>query len=467
MVGAKYLILARQLATDIKNGESFKKDKLMPIRQFAQYHQVSVNTAIACYRELETQGLVEAKDKRGYFVRYVKEKTLVPVPRFNAKQSATLPYTFTYDYEHPFARAQSVLSVSSTQNLKSSMSNSIRKRFAQMQGYGNNQGLEELRTALCTHYGKYHFNLSADNLVVNNGCLDAIRIAILVTTSPGDVILVASPCFNGFLSLIIQLGRKILEVPSNQEGIDITLIDNMLSQQKVKACLFSANHHNPQGRSLSTEQKQTLAQLSNKHDIPIIEDDVYQELSFDGTVNLPIKAFDKLGTVIWCSSFSKTLASGFRVGWASVGKYKASYIKQRAIESFGVNLPIQHMIADFIMSGHYKRHLSHVRRMLSINVNQYRQILYSAIRNDGLIVSKPEGGMVLWCYVPNLNSERLQKLASEHNIGIRIGSEFSLTNLYREYFRINIGYTLNDKLEQQLLTLCRLISQCTESSMAP
>lgn len=459
---AKYLQLAKQIAEDIKLGRRNPFDKLLPIRQFAQINQVSINTAISCYRELEKLGLVEAVNKRGYFVSDRQDSAKVPVPQFPTKQSASLPYIFKYEQEHPFARAQSVLSPASAQHLKSSMNNAIRKHFGHMQGYGEKQGLFDLRDALSNHYAKYGFNLPVKDLVINNGCLDSIRIAILVTTSPGDVILVASPCFNGLLSLVINLGRKILEVSSNEEGIDIAQIELILAQQKVQACLLSANHHNPQGGSICIKNKQVLAELSNKYDIPLIEDDVYQELSFNGSVNLPIKAFDKTGTIIWCSSFSKTLASGFRIGWASPGKYIKKYIAQRATESFGVNMPVQYMTANYIYSGHYKRHLSAFRKQLLINVNTYRKILMQAINSKGLVISNPEGGMVLWIYVPNLNSERLQIMAFDQKIGLRVGSEFTMTKLYKEYFRLNVGYSLDDNLKQQLLSLCELVNQCTE-----
>lgn len=459
MVVAKYLQLAEQLADDIKKGNRQFGDKLMSIRHYAELHQVSINTAIACYRELENMGLLEAKNKRGYFVSFRKESAQVPVPQFSAKQSSAVPYIFHYDTEHPFARAQSVLSSASAKQLKSSMNNTIRHHFQHMQGYGEKQGLESLRLALSKHYSKYGVELLKDSLIVNNGCLDAIRIAILVTTEPGDVILIASPCFNGLLSLIIQLGRNVLEIPSNESGIDTALVYSLLSQQKVNACIFSANHHNPQGGSFSTADKQILAALSNQYNIPLIEDDVYQELSFDGKVKLPIKAFDKAGTVIWCSSFSKTLASGFRIGWASAGKYKTNFLAQRATESFGVNLPLQYMTENFLQSGHYKRHLSAIRQQLSKNVNQYRLILLTKINCEGLVVSNPAGGMVLWVYVPNLDSELLQTQANKKGIGIRIGSEFSMTNLYTEYFRINVGYSLDKALERQLLALCHLVNQ--------
>lgn len=460
------LDLYRQLANDIiaqiDNKQLVAGDKLPSIRQCAQQQCVSINTVVSCYQLLEQLGFVSAKDKSGYIVLPGRLDANMPLPTFLSK-SVKLPDRHPFNKKtriHPFERAQISPDLLSVASLTKCLTNAVRKHASQVQLYGDVQGEQRLRQSISHHFKQHGFMFNREELVINNGCLDAVKIALELVSNPGDSIAVSSPCFSGLLSLLAVMNRKIVEVPSHQQGLDLDQVESLMAGNKVAACLFTANFQNPLGQSLLLEQKKQLARLSNQLDIPIIEDDVYQELCFEQTLPLPIKAFDDEGTVIWCSSISKTLASGYRIGWALPGKYLNQFVQRRAVQSLGVNMPLQVALTDFIEKNLYSRHLKRLRQQLARQMLQYQQHLANELAEiNGCHISQPGGGLVLWVYIKGLDALTLSHQAQKQGICISSGNDFSTRGLYNSYFRINAGYPLTEELKMQLTTICMLAKQ--------
>jgi DNA-binding transcriptional MocR family regulator len=163
------------------------------------------------------------------------------------------------------------------------------------------------------------------------------------------------------------------------EQLDLEQLEALAQQRVIKACLITSSHQNPTGHSISVEQKRWLADFSSRMEIPIIEDDVFCELSHQGPMPLPIKAWDNDGWVIWCSSVSKSLAPGLRLGWCQSGRFLNEMVKQRYLTTMGINQPLQEGLAEFINSGHYARHLSKINSLLYQQVIDYHQFLTGPI----------------------------------------------------------------------------------------
>jgi DNA-binding transcriptional MocR family regulator len=205
---------------------------------------------------------------------------------------------------------------------------------------------------------------------------------------------------------------------------------------------------NPHGISLSIDQKQTLAALANKYRVPLIEDDIYSELGYNNTFPLPIKHWDTDGYVLWCSSVSKTLANGLRIGWCVAGRYLGPCVDQLATERLGQNGLMQASLADFITTGQYRKHLQSIRKVVQVNAAAYRNFLLRTLPKNTAI-SLPNGGLVLWVQVPNLDDTALKKFTDSANIELRFGSEFTTRKLYRNCFRINIAWPLSAMHDSQ------------------
>jgi DNA-binding transcriptional MocR family regulator len=342
--------------------------------------------------------------------------------------------------------------------LKQSLKRTVNRSDKLLHSYSDPQGVYDLRQAIAEHFIGNGFTMAANDIFISGGCMDAIRVALLVTTKPGDAVAISSPCFNGLLKLLSSMSRLVVEIPCNSDGVDLQQLEQIFKNKKINAALFSSSYMNPHGISLSITQKQRLAVLANKYRIPIIEDEVYSELGYENTFPLPIKFWDTQGYVLWCSSVSKTLGSGLRLGWCSAGRYISACIVVCATERFGQNGFMQASLADFINCGQYRKHIQYVRKIMFANACAYRHLLLKNLPK-GSAISAPNGGLVLWIQVSGLNDKKLQAFTDKAKIKICFGAQFTTRKLYRDCFRLNIGWELSEMydkertIEQALLQL--------------
>ncbi len=449
----KYKAIAEQIITDIKSQKLAQGQRLPSLRHLSKQLGVSMTTAVSSYRSLEQMGWVVTQPKSGFFVSTPLSHGHVPTqPQFRSSSrrlpSALESKVCTNDLitSGPFGISQLSPRQVPLVELKRSIKRTVQRSDDLLSTYSDPQGNQQLRQALAEHFSSRGFALAADEIFISNGCMDAIRKALLITTKPGDAVAISSPCFNGLLQLLSSLSRRVVEIPSNAEGVDLMQLEQKFKDREVGAALLSSSHMNPHGISLSVTQKQTLATLANKYRVPIIEDDVYGELGYQNAFPLPIKHWDTNGYVLWCSSISKTLASGLRVGWCSAGRYLEACTELSAIEHLGHNGVMQASLADFINAGQYRKHVCAVKKIILSNTGAYRHLLLRTLPH-GAAVSAPSGGLVLWVQVPGLNDTKLRKLTEDAGLDVRFGAEFTTRKLYRDCFRINVGWALAERYD--------------------
>lgn len=462
---SQYKDLALEIIASIDEGSIKQGDKLLSVRTLSKQQNVSITTVLNCYAYMQDRGYATTRPKSGYFAH----KPLIQLkeaPLLMFSGTTTTPTEFSIKQnKHAFSTAQLAPRLLPEKAIAKSVTQAMKVHInggsgygddGGFLGYGDSTGLLPLRAALTAHYAQHGFAFKREELVIGHGCLDSVRVALEVTTKPGDTVVVASPCFSGLLDLLRLTNRRILEIPSAQEGIDLHQLEDIVQQKRATALLLTASFQNPLAHNFSNEHKQAIARIANKYDFPVIEDDVYQELSFSGLTPWPIKHWDERGDVLWCSSFSKTLCASFRIGWCLPGRYLHAFKKRRTVESLGVNSPLQLALADFIATGSYQKHLKKVRVQLQEQMRQYRQILAEML-GEQIAITNPQGGMVLWCYIKGVDSQKLADSLYQKNIGIRPGKLFSTRDFYQEYFRINCGWPLDDNRLQEIRTLCECI----------
>ena len=461
----KYKDIAEQIITDIQSQKLIAGQRLPSLRQLTKQLGVSMTTALNSYRSLEQMGWVVTHPKSGFFVSMPVSQCDVPIqPQFRSSSKRVSTSLKHDDYQHddsksdPFGSSKLCPSHIPMTSLKQSIKRTVNRSDKLLHSYSDPQGVYELRQAIAEHFIGNGFTMAADDIFISGGCMDAIRVALLVTTKPGDAVAISSPCFNGLLKLLSSMSRLVVEIPCNSDGVDLQQLEQKFKNKQIKAALFSSSYMNPHGISLSIAQKQRLAALANKYRIPIIEDEVYSELGYEATFPLPIKFWDTQGYVLWCSSVSKTLGSGIRLGWCSAGRYIGACIVVCATERFGQNGFMQASLADFIISGQYRKHIQYVRKMLFANACAYRHLLLQNLPK-GSAISAPNGGLVLWIQVPGLNDKKFQAFTDKAQIKICFGAQFTTRKLYRDCFRLNIGWELsemydaNRTIKQALLQL--------------
>jgi len=458
---SKYLQIARSLIDDIENQHLGINEKLPSLRALMALHHVSMTTALACYRYMEKSGYALAQNKKGYYVsKPFGNIKAVPFPQFESVIVNPSPKTQSSCISMPtdnLAVAKLDTRLMDMSLLKSSLQASI-KRLDFTLDYEKAQGNEQLRAQLSHHLSQQGFTTPASQLVITNGCLDAVANALEITSNSGDAIAVSSPCYSGLLELLSLLGRAVIELPSTANGIDLVQLESFMADKKIKACLLTANHQNPTGHSLSNQQKRKIAQLATTYQIPIIEDDVYRELSHQVTPQLPIKYFDNAGWVLWCSSLSKTLAPGLRLGWCNPGRFLTAYTQHCKIKSLGVNQPIQRAVADYMSKGHYTRHLKRINLTLTTHLHIYIEHLKLNLPAN-VQINMPQGGLVVWLKIEGMNAKEVALKLLKKQVFVQSGGMFSTTNYYNDCIRINIGLIPDDKILGQIKLLGDAIKQ--------
>ena len=440
------------------------------IRQFTDLHGVSKTTALNCYRLLEERGWLQAKPQSGFYAtRPLGEQPLPKTPRFAATITKPQKPRFSnIERTSPFYASQLAPELVPLDLLNRCFKRANSRADNGVNLYPEPQGCNRFRGTLRQHIAGNYFPIS-ERLIITTGCIDAIRSAIEVTTAPGDAIAITSPCFNGLLELLANTDRLVVEIPSHQGSLDLDQLEQQMKSGAVRACLLSSSHINPQGITLPPEQKRHLADLAASYRIPIIEDDVYLELGYTKSSPLPIKHWDKQGWVLWCGSISKTLSPAYRVGWCEPGRFYNAYLEQRQVQFYGVSQPIQNTLNEFYSSGLYQKHLKQLRIRLAQQAHDYYQLLQTQLPTDSRI-SASQGGMVVWIQVPGLNSQLLFEQAKEIGVFFRPGPEFSSRKLYRDHFRINMGWPISsiqgdsDELREKtgarretLIQLCNMV----------
>jgi DNA-binding transcriptional MocR family regulator len=284
---------------------------------------------------------------------------------------------------------------------------------------------------------------------------------------PGDTVAVESPTYYLLLHALASLGLKVLEIPTHPAtGASLEAIDLATSRRgAIKALLLVPTHQNPVGSVMPDEHKARLVELCEQRGVALIEDDIYGDASFGQTRPLPAKAWDKRGSVLYCSSFTKTLAPGMRVGWCAPGRYIHEVaLTKRATSVFTAYGP-QLAIAEFLATGGYDRHLKRLRASLRDNARRVLQCVQETFP-AGCRVTNPTGGFVLWVELPRkVDAVALFRRARAENIVIAPGPLFSMSTRYGNFVRISFGEPWSPDLERAIAIVGQLAGSAVMSAI--
>lgn len=300
-------------------------DRLPSVRQASANRGISASTVFEAYYLLEAKGLIRARERSGYYV-ISTPIALPPEPEISTPAGQSQPVDIS---ERVFdvlesTRNRDVVPLGSAfpspllfplQRLARVMASSVQKMNPWSTVDDLTPGNADLRRQIAMRYLIDGVHVHTDEIVITNGALEALNLCLLAVAKPGDSVIVESPTFYGALHALERIGLRAVEVPTHpREGVDLGALESALIKHQPKACWLMTNFQNPLGSLMPDEKKRDLVALLTRHDVPLIEDDVYGELYFGSARPTPAKAFDTKGLVMHCSSFSKCLAPGYRVG---------------------------------------------------------------------------------------------------------------------------------------------------------
>ncbi|RQW82995.1 MAG: PLP-dependent aminotransferase family protein, partial [Geobacter sp.] len=299
-------------------------------------------------------------------------------------------------------------------------------------------------------------SLAPDQFVITSGCLEAVTLSLRAVCRPGDTVAIETPIFYNLLQIIEMLDLKALEIPTHpRNGISLSALRYALEHTPIHACLVIPNFNNPFGSRMPEENKQELVMLLERHNIPLIENDVYGDLGFMSERPGIAKRYDRKGLVIHCSSFSKTLAPGYRVGWVVAGRFQESIEKLKAVSNIATATLPQMAIAEFLANGGYDQYLRKIRGVYGLQTSLMAKAVEGCFPK-GTRVNTPSGGFVLWVEMPEaVDSIKLYEEALRCGITIAPGTIFSATGKYGNFIRLNAAYW-SKRIEQAVSTVGEL-----------
>ncbi|KDP88906.1 aminotransferase-like domain-containing protein [Cupriavidus basilensis] len=463
----RYEELAETLAKDIRSGNLPPGTKMPSIRKTVAQYGVSPSTAFQAYYRLEERGLVRARERSGYYVTGPVGRPLPqPAVRRSHQVSTDVDISKLVFSVLDAARDPQLVQLGSAfpspelfpwERLGKSLARAGRELDPWYSVNDMPAGHLALRQQIGLRYLGAGAPQPTEEIIVTNGALEALNLCLMAVTQPGDVVAIESPGFYAALQALERLRLRAVEIPVDpREGIDLDALDAALKRHPIKACWFMTQFQNPLGASMSEGRKQQLVALLARHRVPLIEDDVYGELYFGNRCPLPAKAFDQEGLVMHCSSFSKTLAPGFRVGWVAPGRFGEAIQRLRLMTTLSAGVPTQVALAEYLQNGGYDKHLRRLRHLLEM---QQGQLIAAIGRHfpESVRVSQPAGGYFLWVeFAEGFDALALHRAALEHGIGIAPGPIFSARQGYRNCIRLNYGHLWSDAVEAAVARLGEL-----------
>lgn len=464
-----YQDIAQQLEESILNAVLKSGDKLPSVRLLSKQRGVSPSTIFQAYYQLEAKGLIEARPKSGYYVRFqpnIPEPTPSPPstrqpsdPQMINSQHMIEELVELRDLANVLRLSTAVPSHSllPSARLNKSVIEAIRKEKENILNYVPTQGNVALRGAIARHLLNWGGQFVPEDVVITNGCMEALNLCLRTLVKAGDVIVMDQLSYFGIHQSVESLGLKVIPIPSRApNGLDLNLLKEALLQHPVKAALFVVNFHNPTGSIMPDDTKKALVNLLKEHQVPLIEDDIYGELYFGKARPGTCKQFDEDGLVLYCSSFSKTLVAGYRIGYCLPGRFRDALVRQKRIENVSTSSLPQSALLHFLNKGRFDYHLRKLRNALHTQALRYAQCIQESFP-DGTHFCHPQGGIVLWIALPPYcNGYELFRVAKNQKISIAPGQIFSINGGFENYFRLSFSEPFDDKIEKALRKLGEL-----------
>ena len=460
----KYQTLENTLQQSIETGRWRPGERLPSIRTLCHRYGFSKITVQHALQRLEARGLVQARERSGFFVAVGHRE--FDTPRQASTLAAPKPVSVSQVFQDIMTRSaafdllpdhRSEVTPPGIIQLNRSIGRALRRQSVSFQYYDEPAGDPELRSQLALRSARRGWTAEADQFCITSGCQQSLFLALMAVCQAGDVVAVEAPGFYGVLQLLEQLQLKVVEIPASpNSGMDIQALEETLQTWNIKACVVSPAFATPTGAVMPHEARLRLLELADQHQLAIIEDDIYGE---SGWLNVPdtLKAMDESDCVIHCSSFSKVLSRDLRLGWVAGGRWHHKILQLKLTSQLASSRFLQQGVADFIAEGGYSSFLRRYRHSLS----QQRDHLLELLGDwpVPLRATAPHGGLALWVELPpEVDTLSLYAKTLKEGIIITPGSLFSVSGKFSNCLRISFAHPWDNARVAALRRLSELVS---------
>jgi len=445
-----------QIEDQIQAGMLRPGQALPSIRELALQRSVSRNTVVQAYEGLVEMGMIASRDRAGFYVLTPNAKTepvtaideLMPSTpgrdhlAFSVVRSAGSSSLAPLGSAHPSGEFSALQSFRRIYNRQQRVA---RREEARLTQYEVSPGHAGLRRQLARHMARSAAVINPDEVVITNGCQEALSLSLQTVAGPGDIVVVEAPCFYGTLQCIEVLGMRILEIPADPlQGMNLDLLEQALGRWPVKVILVNPVFNNPQGHVMPDAAARRLLSLAEQYDLPVIEDDVFGDISYDKGRPRTIRSWDTQGRVLLCSSLSKSLDSDLRLGWVAAGRYSEQLSYRKYVTTMACRGQIQAAASDFLSGSRFGRHLKVITRCYR-NRRDFTLDAITRFFPAPTHVNLPLGGFHCWVELPEaVDSNRLYTALMQQGISATPGSLFGIKGQFNHFLRINYS-CINDE----------------------
>ncbi|MDD5365696.1 MAG: PLP-dependent aminotransferase family protein [Gallionellaceae bacterium] len=461
-----YENLATELKDAIRQGTYPPGERVPSVRRLSERNGVSQATVVAAYRLLESHGWLEARPQSGFFARHPES---APPPARTTEANAgpcavnvtELAVRLSRNTQRKdlvsFGAAVPHPDFLPLKDLRTSLNRCLRGVDDVGSRYSFPPGEEALRLRIARRAADSGCQFGPDDIVITDGCQEALNLALRAVARPGDIVAIETPAFFGTLQAIESLGMQALEIPSDPDtGLSLEALTLAIDRWPVKAVVTVSSFSNPTGSLMPDGHKARLVKMLAARTIPLIEDDIYGDLGHGRERPRAAKAYDRDGNVLLCSSFSKSIAPGYRVGWIIPGRWRKQVEHLKYVGTMANATLPQLAIADYLADSRYERHLVRVRRVYADNLARMQSAI-SRYFPAGTRTSRPTGGFVLWVELPEgRDTMALYEQALAAGISFTPGRLFSPQDKYGNCLRLVAALPWEARVEAALAELGRL-----------
>lgn len=461
----KYEQLAKELHQQIADGQFQANLKLPSVRQLCERHDLSMSTVVRALETLQQDGVIESRDRSGFYISpVIKHRSPEPEPSYilekptqidNQELVLALMQSFYDPKVFNIGAAIPSSSFLPTKEVDKATRQAMRMPKYKRDKYQAMPGNRELLKQISKYMQNISCDIDPEDIVITHGCQEATTLALLSLFDAGSTVAVETPTYPGFLQVIQMLNLEVIEIPTDpRKGISIGALELASRQWSIDCLMLSSNYSNPTSARMPTEKKKTLLSLCERLGIHIIEDDVYGDLSHDPYYRpRPLKSFDESGIVTYCSSFSKTVSPGLRLGWMINKKHNKALQYNKYVMGLSTVTTSQHTLTEYLRMGKHERYLQSVRRRYAIQTNTMLDKLHK-LMPENTSFSQAKGGFLVWISLPGeIDTLKLLEKTVVKGVSFNPGVLFSASNQYRNCLRINCSMELNDKVDEALKVL--------------
>lgn len=465
--------LFRQISHGIRQGiltgELGEGLRLPPERLLARALGVNRSTILSAYRELKDEGLVEGHVGRG--TRVLPRATSVSAPFTSPWQPTPGPHLAVVadplirdllDSVHEDTISMA-LGTPAAELVPMDLLADILERLPREVGpdialHSPTEGVPALRRALAAYMEGFGVACSPNEILVTSGSQQGLDLVARVFLAPEDTVLVEEPTYLGALQVFRRAGVRFVTVPMDEEGMRIDMLESLLARVRPRLLYTQPTFQNPSGVVMSQARRRRLLELAGRHQLPILEEDVYVETRYEGAPVPPLRALDVHGQVLYLGTFSKALFPGLRVGWLNGS---APVIRQLAAARQSVDLHTstlnQWVMQRFLAEGLLPRHVLRIRAEYALR----RDTLLDALRplaRQGLTWTRPSGGYYVWCRLPDdVSMPRLAAEAAREGVAFLPGSVFSADGTSARHLRLTFTSLPPERLREGVARLARAL----------